>query len=291
MAAVTDITARIADIDALLWEQDDVLIDRALATGEAPDHGRVGDVPCRWCDHDWHGLPCEPAESLWDIVIGGHCTCEGAMTARGDEWRPVLYGSAQDRLSQHIHDTGLDGWAAQADLQRGPLARILRGPIFYERTFQADHTFHVHFAGPSPVAQLTADGYQTLGMLDPADGITFYNADAEIPPPPAPSVMAQLGGMTVTWEDYGRHLAEAFNAATVSLSETFERFRTHVLPAVEHLHHEFACVMRAPGGRPTPLDRELRDTDPRAYALQLRQTRGTGPNRDVVRQHRPRRHR
>jgi hypothetical protein len=40
-----------------------------------------------------------------------------------------------------------------------------------------------------------------------------------------------------------------------------------------------------------PPARSLRETDPMAYALQLRQARGTGPDRQVQHEHRPRRHR
>lgn len=43
-----------------------------------------------------------------------------------------------------------------------------------------------------------------------------------------------------------------------------------------------------PSGRPGPAP-TLRDTDPAAYALQARQTRSTGPNRQVQHEHRPRR--
>jgi hypothetical protein len=47
---------------------------------------------------------------------------------------------------------------------------------------------------------------------------------------------------------------------------------------------------RQVGKLPPPVP-ELRQQDPRAYALQLRQARGTGPARLVQQQHRPRRHR
>lgn len=43
--------------------------------------------------------------------------------------------------------------------------------------------------------------------------------------------------------------------------------------------------------RPPPPLPDLRRVDPQGYALQLRQSRGTGPDRQVQRQHRPRRHR
>jgi hypothetical protein len=50
-----------------------------------------------------------------------------------------------------------------------------------------------------------------------------------------------------------------------------------------------ALASLVPPAAPPP--RSLRETDPRAYALQLRRTRGTGPDRQVQQQHRPRRHR
>jgi hypothetical protein len=70
------------------------------------------------------------------------------------------------------------------------------------------------------------------------------------------------------------------------LGEWFAGVAEAVSSTVEQIGKAFAAIVP----RPEP-PRTLRETDPRAYALQLRQSRGTGPDRQVQRQHRPRRHR
>jgi hypothetical protein len=57
-------------------------------------------------------------------------------------------------------------------------------------------------------------------------------------------------------------------------------------PVMQKLGEVFA-QLRPPGVPPPPA---LRATDPRAYALALRQSRGTGPDRQVQHRPRPRRH-
>ena len=57
---------------------------------------------CRWCGHYWHGLACLS------------CKCDGSIGCRDDSWRPYPGRQAVSRLAQIAHDTGVDGWAAQA---------------------------------------------------------------------------------------------------------------------------------------------------------------------------------
>ncbi|MDP5182160.1 hypothetical protein QOZ88_05885 [Blastococcus sp. BMG 814] len=72
--------------------------------------------------------------------------------------------------------------------------------------------------------------------------------------------------------DRFRGMAEAMGQTLPQLVETLQKLAT-----TETRH------------RPPPPQPDLRRTDPRGYALQLRQSRGTGPCRDLTRQRRPRR--
>jgi hypothetical protein len=71
-----------------------------------------------------------------------------------------------------------------------------------------------------------------------------------------------------------------------SLGEWFTDVAEAFSSVAEQVGKAVAAIRLTPDAPPRP----LRETDPRAYALQLRQARDTGPDRQVQRQHRPRRH-
>lgn len=75
-------------------------------------------------------------------------------------------------------------------------------------------------------------------------------------------------------------LREALRPAFETFARQIEAVGGSLAKAVEAIRPALLDDSRIP---PTP--RSLRDTDPRAYALELRRTRGTGPDRQV--QHRP----
>jgi hypothetical protein len=71
-----------------------------------------------------------------------------------------------------------------------------------------------------------------------------------------------------------RQVAESFGSAAQAIAPTLDQIGK-------------ALISLRSQGEPPPV--ELRDTDPKAHALQVRRTRGTGPERQLQRQHRPRR--
>lgn len=74
-------------------------------------------------------------------------------------------------------------------------------------------------------------------------------------------------------------LGEALRPAFETFAKLVEEVGGSLAQAVEALRPALLDDSRIPPPR------TLRDTDPRAYALELRRTRGTGPDRQV--QHRP----
>jgi hypothetical protein len=99
----------------------------------AYDYEAVPDYEtCRWCRHEWHGLPC--GESA--------CTCESAHTCRDDSWRPLLGGTFAEKTLQIMQDTGVDGWVARsaAGVGSGVLGRP--APITLRRILYGTHRRH-----------------------------------------------------------------------------------------------------------------------------------------------------
>lgn len=149
---------------------------------------------------------------------------------------------------------------------------------------------------PSP-RLLAADQGSWLGRLA---------AGLNLPP-------AMLAGVTPTWDLYlvdpaHREEAEvAWQHAVEALSESISAAWGQVRPFLDRLGGQAAqagldaaefvnafvanVLAEQRRDRPLPPVPDLRRVDPRAYALQLQQSRGTGPDRQVQRQHRPRRHR
>lgn len=80
-------------------EYDITYIDIRLAAGQpnAPAYDR-----CRWCTHEWHGFRCYS------------CDCSTSIGARDDSWRPRFPLTRQFRLLELMHDTGVDGYTADA---------------------------------------------------------------------------------------------------------------------------------------------------------------------------------
>jgi hypothetical protein len=77
-------------------------IDIILAVGQPPVV--VYDV-CHWCDHAWHGMACTSNQV---------CNCDTSAGSRDDSWRPRLGSMKGDKMSLIMHETGCDGWTADA---------------------------------------------------------------------------------------------------------------------------------------------------------------------------------
>lgn len=144
------LAATLDDADELLADVDAQTIDECLARGEAPDH-RDDDEACPWCHHGFHGLGCYPpvaylVTNSWyfdpDPVddaalpltdVGGGldwpCRCDSALDRLDDTWRPPV---APWGLASLMHQTGLDGWSAQALFNRS-LNRVQKAAEDAER--------------------------------------------------------------------------------------------------------------------------------------------------------------
>lgn len=150
-------SSRMAQLDALLDDADELLdqadaqtIDECLARGEAPDH-RDDDEACPWCHHGFHGLGCYPSvtylvtsfspldpDPVDDAAmpltyVGGGldwpCRCDSALDRLDDTWRPPVLPWG---LASLMHQTGLDGWSAQALFDRS-LDRVQKAAELSER--------------------------------------------------------------------------------------------------------------------------------------------------------------
>jgi hypothetical protein len=96
-------------------------------------------------------------------------------------------------------------------------------------------------------------------------------------------------------DDYERSLEQLRDLfapaaeAIAGLVDTFGKIAADVGMRFSELVEALAKLSRDPR-QPIPPPRRLRDEDPKAYALALRQARGTGPDRQVQHRPRPRRH-
>jgi hypothetical protein len=79
---------------------------------------------------------------------------------------------------------------------------------------------------------------------------------------------------------------ERFRETCRQIGQSFADLVEALNPVMQKLGETLA-QLRPPGSPPPPA---LRTTDPRAYALALRQHRGTGPDRQVQHKPRPRQH-
>lgn len=302
------------DVDQLLGEIDDEMITESLERGESPDHGVLGDPMCDGCGHDWHGLSCEGPQEMYgcncDVCMDarGGCGCESSLARLDDTWRPRLSGP-HVRAHELMHYEGLDGWAALAQVEIDDRETVRRNRERFGRAGIAapDAALRIP-AGVITARALDTGGWVRLGMLNAAQGVTFeYAGDGAVyvPDPPAPS---RSGGSVtfslvdeVDWEAQRAAIARAFDRMTTTweaMRPTFEAFGRQANEAARtiresmtgladsmHLHFDLSP------DRPPPPPIDLRAADPRAYALQLRQSRNTGPDRPSgQRAHRPRRH-
>lgn len=142
---------------------------------------------------------------------------------------------------------------------------------------------------PAPIGRVTRieeteEGLAAGGTLDLGLGDPFAHARARC------SILPVFPDADVYLVDPA-HRAEVLAARReealrvfAQLGEVVQQIADTFVTTAEQIGKALAAL--AP--RPEP-PRSLREADPRAYALQLRQSRGTGPDRQLQRQHRPRR--
>lgn len=106
------------------------------------------------------------------------------------------------------------------------------------------------------------------------------NVSITVPPLLAPEEVARAVERLARTAEQFTELREALRPAFETFARTVEEFGGSLAKAVEAIRPALFDNSRIP-----PPPRTLRDTDPRAYALELRRTRNTGPDRQV--QHRP----
>lgn len=134
--------------------------------------------------------------------------------------------------------------------------------------------------------------YRPMGSLTPESLADLRRSVmVSVPRPPAPRLSMHASGLALdvlvhdepldperarrVFAELGRvveQVAQAFAETALSVGEAIAKF---------------AAALRGPND-PPPLS--LRERDPRAYALELRRTRNTGPDRQVQHRPRPRRH-
>ena len=265
-------------IDDLFLELDDEMIDDCLATGEPPDHGELDDPECQWCGHGWHGLPCDGGYCPCGCgaAVNYDCRCDTATARPDDTWRPHIEWHEEKALLL-AHETGMDGWAAQA---------LLR--------LEVEERKRTRTAQVIPAAPLTAE-------------VVVARVREMLDQPARPVISPALGAITIPWggtEAIGaafRAMGEAAQRSAHAVNLAFDSMILHGRrgphappmemygPTPEALDRLWGAINRLPRDGQPP--REMRDTDPRGYALAMRQNRNTGPDRPAGQNaHRPRRH-
>lgn len=183
------LAATLNDADELLADVDAQTIDECLARGEAPDHRVDDDEACPWCHHGFHGLGCYPSVtylvtnySPFDLDpvddaampltdVGGGldwpCRCDSALDRLDDTWRPLTQA-----LTNLMHQTGLDGWSAQALFNRS-LDRLRAAEVGVEKWLgiRAQHLHMTVMSGRITPEGIVSGGLTvaTISDFEPAD--------------------------------------------------------------------------------------------------------------------------
>lgn len=294
-------------------------IDATLDAGEPHMHGYLGDQACRWCDHDWHGMPCQPAES-WRRNTTMPCDCDTSLRTRplprDGAWLPLLPMTPQGRITKLMHETGLDGYAAAAQLRlplrrpatlsrqfrarmaelRERIARESDSGSDYVRIGPVDEPLTWTYSAPDAAAPseippgavsarsiaIGFDGWTEIGRIAADDGIIFsvgdlfYRDDRPIRP------LREPVGVTFTMTD---EQVDAWRRLVGGVRSVVDEFSAYV-------RHSPRLRVTYPADGPAPA---VEDTVRRARmdrALEARRNRGTGPPRPTANQaHRPRRER
>lgn len=277
------------DLDAVLSS-----IDGALADAEFPDAMRWSPEPETVDDapEPFDGETVWQPPQQYEEVDRPYRWADGFVESYDrDHPLPPLAESYRQAMNARLHaarrrDEERAGWTDPATAD--PLGDLLRAAELYRgrpvgtvtRVVEDEQGLHVE----GELNALGARVVRDLGLGDP-----FAHARARC------SVLPVFDGILDEL-----YLVDPAHRAEVELRRREEALRAFgqigqvvqqiadlFAASAESIGKAFAAVFSVPSSPPPP---SLRETDPRAYALQLRQSRGTGPDRQLQRQHRPRRH-